>query len=218
MAKGNEIRGGWKEIAKGSVAGWFAKALTMTLKVNVVYECEGPFTSEPRIFCLWHNRILGAAPAASPWLKFRSAVVLTSASRDGTLLATAIQCFDLGAIRGSSSRRGALALVALKKAIEKGQHIVMTPDGPRGPAYQLQPGIIKLASLTQTPLIPFHVDFEKCWRLDSWDRLCIPKPFSTVNIVFGEEFEFPAKMNEVEFEQERKKVEKAMARRLNRGK
>lgn len=215
MAKGNEIRGGWKAIALGSVAGWFAKALTMTLKVNVKFECEGPLTDSPRIFCLWHNRILVAAPAASHWLKFRSAVVLTSASRDGTMLATAIESFQLGAIRGSSSRRGAVALVALKKAIQKGQHIVITPDGPRGPAYQLQPGIIKLAALTQTPLIPFHVDCNNYWQLDTWDRLCIPKPFSTVNVVFGKEFLFPSRMGEAEFEQERKKVEKAMARRLN---
>jgi lysophospholipid acyltransferase (LPLAT)-like uncharacterized protein len=215
MAKRDEIRGGWKEVAMGSVAGWFAQSLAMTLKVDVEFECEGPLTSEPVLFCLWHNRILGAAPASRHWLKFRSAVALTSASKDGTIIATAIGHFDFGAVQGSSSRRGARALVALKKALQKGQHVLITSDGPKGPRYQLQPGIVKLASLTGTPIIPFHVDFEKSWRIESWDRLHIPKPFSRVRVVFGEEFVIPKGLDKEGFERERKRVEKAMSRRLN---
>jgi lysophospholipid acyltransferase (LPLAT)-like uncharacterized protein len=215
MAKGHDIRGGWQAVAVGSIAGWFAQSLAATLKVEIDFECEGPLTKEPRIFALWHNRILGAAPAAKPWLNFRQAVVLTSASKDGTMLATAMEVFNLGAVRGSSSRRGVTALIALRKALQSGRHVVVTPDGPKGPRYRLQPGIIKLSSLTGIPIIPFHVDYAKSWRLDSWDRFHIPKPFSRVKVVFGEEFLIPKGLDEDGFELERKRVEKAMGRRLN---
>jgi lysophospholipid acyltransferase (LPLAT)-like uncharacterized protein len=93
--------------------------------------------------------------------------------------------------------------------------VVVTPDGPKGPRYRLQPGIIKLSSLTGIPIIPFHVDYAKSWRLDSWDRFHIPKPFSRVKVVFGEEFLIPKGLDEDGFELERKRVEKAMGRRLN---
>lgn len=178
--------------------------------MEVEYRCEGPFTEGPCIFSLWHNRMIGGTAAAKPWLNFRSAVVLTSASKDGATLAAAMECFELGAIRGSSSRRGAAALVQLKRAIEKGQHVCITPDGPKGPLYEVQPGLVKLASLSGVPIIPFLVSYEKYWQASSWDRFQIPKPFSKVKVIFGEEIRVPAKVSEEELEIVRKKVEEAM--------
>lgn len=216
MGKQNEVRGDWKAIFIGSVAGWFALSLVRTLKVEVEYRCEGPFTEGPCIFSLWHNRMIGGTAAAKPWLAFRSAVVLTSASKDGALLATAMESFELGAVRGSSSRRGAAALIQLKRVLAKGQHVCITPDGPKGPRYEVQPGLVKLASVSQVPIIPFLVSYEKYWEADSWDRFQIPKPFSKVKVTFGEAIEVLPKQTEEELEIVRKKVEQAMSEGLNR--
>ncbi len=217
MGKKNEVKGNWKSVATGSAAGWFAVSLTKTLRMKTKYECNGPSTKGPCIFALYHNRMIGAAGAAAPWLALRPGVVLTSASRDGATLAAAMECFGLGAVRGSSSRRGGAALVTLKKEIEAGRHVCITPDGPKGPRYVVQPGIVKLASLTGVPIIPFLVNYESYWALKSWDKFQIPKPFSRVEVTFGEEISIPAKLGREEFEMERKRVEEVMRDSLNPG-
>ncbi|MDQ8188693.1 lysophospholipid acyltransferase family protein [Roseibacillus persicicus] len=217
MSKSNEVRGGWKATAIGNTAGWFAVSLARTLRLTVEYQCEGPSTSSPRLFSLYHNRMIGAAAASGPWSSLRPGVVLTSASKDGATLAAAMECFGLGAVRGSSSRRGAAALVALRRELEAGHHVVITPDGPRGPRYVVQPGLVKLASITQVPIIPFLVNYESYWQLNSWDKFQIPKPFSKVQITFGKEIHVPADLGREEFELERKKVEEVMRDSLNRG-
>ena len=215
MSKENEIRGDWKAALLGSSAGWAALSLAKTLRVTTSYECEGPSTKGPCIFALYHNRIVAAAGSAAPWLAFRPGVVLTSASKDGAKLAAAMECFGLGSVRGSSSRRGAAALVILRKEIQAGRHVCITPDGPRGPIYEIQPGMVKLASLTGVPIIPFLVNYEKYWQLDTWDKFQIPKPFSPAQVTFGKEILIPPKLGPEEFEMERKRVEKIMRERLN---
>jgi lysophospholipid acyltransferase (LPLAT)-like uncharacterized protein len=109
-------------------------------------------------------------------------VVLTSASHDGAALATAMGVFGIGSVRGSSSRRGVAALVGMRKALREGIDVCVTPDGPRGPRYMIQAGLVKLAETSAAPVIPIHVEYPNCWRLKTWDRFAIPKPCSTVRV------------------------------------
>ena len=102
------------------------------------------------------------------------------------MVARAMAVFGLGAVRGSSSRRAVAALVGLKRALLEGLDVCLTPDGPRGPRYRIQPGIIKLAEATGAPIVPIHVRFSSAWRLKTWDRFVIPKPFSRVEVTFAE--------------------------------
>lgn len=215
MSKENEIRGSWKDGAIGTTAGWFAVSLGKTLRRTITYQCDGPSTKGPCIFALYHNRMIGAAGAAEPWLAFRPGVVLTSASKDGAIVAAAMACFGLGSVRGSSSRRGGAALVTLKKEIQAGRHVCITPDGPRGPRYVVQPGIVKLASVTGVPIIPFLVNYENYWTLDSWDKFQIPKPFSKAQVTFGKEIRIAPQLGTEELEKERKRVEEVMRDSLN---
>ena len=146
---------------------------------------EGPF-----IFGVWHNR-LGISMAFYREVK-RSGyggaglAALISASKDGALLATALKHFGVQAVRGSSSRRGAQALLELTGWIEKGYHVAITPDGPRGPKYVVQDGIISLAQVTGRPIVPMgaRIDRKKCLR--SWDQFQIPLPFARCDLVVGE--------------------------------
>lgn len=166
--------------------------------------------SAPIIHVLWHNQIF-----ASPylWRKMypkRECVVLTSASKDGAVLASAVKVFKVGAVHGSSSRRGAAAIVALRRAAKAGKDLVFTPDGPRGPRYQLQPGVVKIAQTTGLLIVPMHIEYLSCWTLKTWDRFRIPKPFSKVRIALREPITVPRELDAEGFEKERLRLEKSL--------
>ncbi|MBK1882339.1 lysophospholipid acyltransferase family protein [Luteolibacter pohnpeiensis] len=215
MAKSGEIRESRKASALGVLAGWIMRGLSATLRFEVNDECgvmkRGGPVPAPAIFALWHNRIVVIPPI---WRKtfgrFRPCVVLTSASHDGATLARAMSVFGLGAVRGSSSRRGAAALIGLKRALREGSDVCITPDGPRGPRYEVHPGMVKLAQSSGAPIVLIHATFESAWRLKSWDRLVIPKPFSRVHITYGPMLEIPSKLDEAAFEAECERVQTAL--------
>jgi lysophospholipid acyltransferase (LPLAT)-like uncharacterized protein len=140
----------------------------------------------------------------------RSTVTLTSASHDGDMVARAMAVFGLGAVRGSSSRRGVAALVGLKRALTEGLDVCLTPDGPRGPRYQIQPGAIKLAQSSGAPLVPIHVRFANAWRLKTWDRFVIPKPFSRVTITFAKAIQIPRELDDAAFENHLRHLQELM--------
>lgn len=112
--------------------------------------------------------------------------VLISHHRDGELIAKVIKHFDIEAVRGSSSRGAREALRNMIKLINAGDNISITPDGPRGPALVAQEGAATLARLANRPLLPVTFSATRCWRLSSWDRFMIPKPFSTIVVKVGE--------------------------------
>ncbi len=209
-----DIRGDRKSTVLGWLAGWSMKLLAATLRLEVREEC-GISTPDaevpPVIYILWHNRFFTVPPA---WGRIcgstRQCVALTSASRDGNMVAHAMAVFGLGAIRGSSSRRAVAALVGLKRALLEGFDVCLTPDGPRGPRYKIQGGFLKLAQTTGAPIVPVHVRFSSAWRLKTWDRFVIPKPFSRVEVVFSEAITLPRDMDDVDFEVERLRIETLM--------
>jgi len=184
----------------------------MTLRREIegaVEELKG--SPEPLIHVLWHNRIL-----VSPYLfrkiyPKRETVVLTSASKDGAVLAAAVKVFKVGAVHGSSSRRGAAALVALRRAVKSGKDLVFTPDGPRGPRYVLQPGVVKIAQTTGLAIVPLHIHYLSYWTLKTWDRFRIPKPFSKVRVTLGDPIRIPSELDAEGFEKERAALEQILS-------
>ncbi|MBT7959523.1 MAG: lysophospholipid acyltransferase family protein [Akkermansiaceae bacterium] len=154
------------------------------------------------MFCapLTKKRFSGTAPATA----------LASASRDGAIIESMVTSFGVKTVRGSSSRRGVAALIALKKALAAGEHLFITPDGPRGPRYHLQPGVVKLAQSSGAPIVPVRFHHSSSWRLKSWDRFHIPKPFGKVVINISDAIHIPSKIDKNDFETYRKKVEDAL--------
>lgn len=209
-----EIRGDRKSALLGTLAGWVMRITASTLRMKIRDEC-GIGTAEktlpPCVYILWHNRFFCVPPA---WRKLcgnrRRTVTLTSASRDGDMVAKAMAVFGLGSVRGSSSRRAVAALVGLKRALTDGSDVCLTPDGPRGPRYRIQPGFIKLAQSTGAPIVPIHVRFSSAWRLGTWDRFVIPKPFSRVEVVFGKTISVPASMDASGFDGKLREIENLM--------
>lgn len=176
---------------KPRVIGWLAgnlvRLLTKTLKVKIIDD-SGVLSRPPDhglIWMFWHNRLLIIPSLYTRYTrKFRHASVLTSASRDGAMLAAVMRQFGLESVRGSSSKRGAQALIECCRLLRKNHYIGITPDGPRGPIYQMQPGVIQLARVGHAPILPIRVEYAKAWRLKSWDRFFIPHPFSEVHVHF----------------------------------
>ena len=142
--------------------------------------------------------------------KFRHAAALISTSRDGDLLAAMVERFGYGTIRGSTSRKAASALLRLTEVFAEGTHLVITPDGPRGPAYQLSQGIIFLAQKCDAAIVPASVEYSSCWRFNSWDRFMVPRPFSTVRVIFGVPLQIATTPTPEEFESERLRLQEAL--------
>lgn len=137
---------------------------------------------QPVIFVLWHSTLLPIA-----YVHRRQGVVsMTSRSEDGEYISRLLQHWGNGVARGSSSRGGDAALREMVRAIRSGHSAAITPDGPRGPSEVMKPGVIQLAQLTGAPLIPVAATARNAWRLDSWDRFIVPRPFSRVRVTYGE--------------------------------
>lgn len=146
-------------------------------------------TAQQKVFipCFWHELLLfGVYYLRRLQRRGVNMGFLVSPSADGELGARLLQSQGIRAIRGSATRTGAQAMQALYQAIKKeGVCTANTPDGPKGPAREFKPGTIMLAQLTQAPIVPIAYAADRAWRLRSWDRFVIPKPFSKIRIVVG---------------------------------
>lgn len=142
------------------------------------------------IFVFWHGRLI-----MQPFLKPPGEmVVLISQHNDGALITTTMKRFGIGAVRGSKSRGSREAVRGLMEATGRRANIAITPDGPRGPFQVAAPGAIYVAMRTGYPIIPLAFSASRHWRLRSWDRFMIPKPFSHITFVAGEPYALPAEL------------------------
>ena len=135
----------------------------------------------PPIMAFWHGRIL----PATVYFRRRGIVVITSENFDGEWIAGIIERFGYGTARGSTSRGGRKARRQLTRDMAAGKPAGFTIDGPRGPARVAQAGALWLAKITGNPVIPFHIETDRHWTLNSWDRTQIPKPFAVSAIAIG---------------------------------
>ncbi len=160
------------------------------------------------IMVFWHGRIL----PATLYFKHRGIVVITSENFDGEWIAGIIERFGYGTARGSTSRGGRRALVQMVHDMRAGKPTGFTIDGPRGPARVAQPGAVWLSKTTGNPLLPFHLEAEPHWTVNSWDRTQIPRPFSTVALVVGKPFVVSKDADDREIEVARKRIEEELRR------
>ena len=170
----------------------------------------GTPVSENFIGALWHNRLLIFPFVLRRFFVHRHGAALISASRDGELLADAIKRFGFDVVRGSSSRLGASAILQLEGVLASGRDVVITPDGPRGPAYELGPGIIFLAQKSGAAVVPINMEYSSCWRIKSWDRFIVPRPFARVRVIIGAPYRVRSTSTDDEFEAERLRLQNAM--------
>ena len=136
---------------------------------------------EPYLITLWHDRLFVSAVAARRFTN-RPITALISTSKDGGWLVAFFRLMGIRAVRGSSNKRGAAALISLTRAVRNGDCAGVTPDGPRGPRRVCKPGVVALARLTQRPFLLMGISYDRAIKLKSWDAFGIPFPFSRVDV------------------------------------
>jgi lysophospholipid acyltransferase (LPLAT)-like uncharacterized protein len=164
-----------------------------------------PDLRERYIYAFWHeNLLLPAYHFSRPdvW-------VLISQHADGELIAEACRNLRLRLVRGSTTRGGVQAVRQMIKLGRRG-HLVITPDGPRGPRRRVQQGLVYLAAKTGLPIVPVGVGFDRPWRLSSWDRFALPRPWSLGTLVTADPIRVPENTDREAIETYRRSVEEAM--------
>jgi len=128
------------------------------------------------IYASWHEHLLFLSYS----MRDRGIQVMISRHRDGEILAQIMQRLGFRTARGSTTRGGAMALCGMLRNRSKSIDYGVTPDGPRGPRREVQPGVLLLASLSGYPIVPLVVAYRKCWRNRSWDQTVLPRPATRV--------------------------------------
>jgi lysophospholipid acyltransferase (LPLAT)-like uncharacterized protein len=189
------------------------QALTITLRYRWC-DRSGYFDGAPAgpaIYCVWHNRLILSIPTYYAYARKRShtagMAAMVSASRDGGFLTAILECFKVQPVRGSSSRRGPQALLELTTWAERGYDLAITPDGPRGPCYVVQEGVMSLAQLTGLPIIPCSYYVGRKLQLKTWDRFQIPLPFSRCEVLVEKPVRIPREASDEERESLRRQLE-----------
>jgi lysophospholipid acyltransferase (LPLAT)-like uncharacterized protein len=204
---------------EGRFARWliaFGVRLLQLCERTLRYEIDdragivGRPVTENYIGALWHNRLLIFPLVLRRFFPNRHGAALISASHDGDLLTDAVHWFGFDVVRGSSSRLGASAIFQLGDVLASGGDVVITPDGPRGPAYEVGPGIIFLAQKSGAAVLPMNLEYSRCWRLGSWDRFIVPRPFAKVRVLISQPHHVKSTGTPEEFESERLALQDAM--------
>ena len=139
-------------------------------------------TGQPLIFAFWHGTMLPLL-----WRHRNTGVaILISEHGDGEIIARIAHSLGYRSVRGSSSRGGERALLGTARALEEGQDVAFTPDGPRGPRESFAPGALVVSQRTGAPIVLIAVDAPRAWRLSTWDGFLIPKPFARVTIGYAD--------------------------------
>ena len=197
-------------MAPAALAGaWLVRLLGWTWRIEWV----GIAGREPHlrpgqrcVLAFWHARLLPLCFTH----RGRGMAVLVSRHRDGELIARIVQHLGFMTARGSSTRGGEEGVRDMLRLAEQGRVIGISPDGPRGPAEVVKPGVVYLAARAGVPVIPVAAAAARAWRLRSWDRFVIPVPFSKVVVGYGLPLDIPARLEEPESEAWRVRLEHAL--------
>ena len=161
------------------------RALAHSWRVEVVH--DEPLRRlrerrQPVVFACWHGELLPLL-----WAHREQGIsILVSEHRDGEIITRVAARLGFGAVRGSTTRGGGRALLGLARVLQEGGDIAVTPDGPRGPVHQYAPGALVAAQRAGAPIVPVGAWASSAWRLRSWDRFMVPKPFARVVVAYAE--------------------------------
>ena len=182
-----------------ALLGWILRLMAATFRLTSVAGEEHLHrlvgSGQPAVLAGWHEGVVVCSHYFEKHLTKKGipVAVLVSLSRDGELLARMAQRAGIRVERGSASRGGLHGLRRLYRAISRERcSVAIAPDGPRGPARECKPGTVLLAQISGAPILPLACAAEHAWRLRSWDRMIVPRPFSRIALAFGEPMPIPA--------------------------
>ncbi len=161
------------------VRGW---GRTLRFEADAATDALLASTDKPVAFVLWHNRLFLTPEIFRRYYKHRRVYGLVSASKDGAWLAAFYRLVGIQPLRGSSSKFGREAARALIEVLHAGYDVGITPDGPRGPVYTVEPGVLVVTRRQHVPMLLVGAEFGPAWRLRSWDRFYLPWPFTRIKL------------------------------------
>lgn len=185
-----------KQIKTVTKSRCFLKILSalVYIYINIVYFTSKKYVIYPKsfnknlyqkenaIYAFWHNR-LSLMFFMQP-KKIRTNVLI-SEHKDGQLIADTSVLFKTKIIEGSSSNISMSSLKRIIKSLVAGESLAITPDGPRGPVYQINSNIAKIAKRTSKTIIPMSFSCKKKKIMKSWDKFILPLPLNTIYLVYG---------------------------------
>lgn len=177
----------------GFLGAWMLRLMRWSWRIReeprrfVAARCSGPPGRPGTLYVSWHSRILLSA-ATQAW---QGVSVLVSQHGDGEYIVRAIERLGFRTIRGSSTRGGARALLAIVRTLEEGSDVALTPDGPKGPRLRVQPGCVLAAMKSRAAIVPIAFECSRAKRLASWDRFVVPWAFARVAVLAGDPIEVP---------------------------
>lgn len=154
------------------------------------------------IFILWHGRTM--LPVF--YCRNMGIQAIISLSRDGELQSRIFDRFGFAVIRGSSGRGGMRAALTAIKRLQEGGILALTPDGPKGPAREVQDGTVFMAKKAAVPIIPIGVGISRRKLMPTWDSYALPKPFCKCGLIFGEPLMLPADADDIQLKEMLKDV------------
>lgn len=203
---------------KWRLIGFFGKIaidlLFLTTRIETVGLEDVKHLEESRraIAAFWHSRLMLISYLFKNW----GAAILVSASNDGEYVARIIKRQGHLPIRGSTTRGGRRALSRLIQELKNGRPGVVIPDGPQGPRFKVQPGVMMLAKKAGLPIVPMTYSAKRIKVFNSWDRFILPYPFTTCRVVFGRPIQVPTDADKeteasctLELEKEMQRITKA---------
>lgn len=185
------------------------RLLARTMKISIMgQEKVNALWKEGKnvIIAFWHERQLMMPLVYGG----RSVHILISLHRDGELISRTVQYFGMHSVRGSTTRGGMTALRKMVKLAREGADLAVTPDGPRGPRWSVQPGVIHLAKMSGLPIFPLTFSASRRHHLQSWDRFLIPLPFSRGVFLWGDPIIVPHTSDRNVLEEKRQELEKTL--------
>ena len=195
--------------------GWLGKGLVdlifSTMRIQVIgwEKARAEIESRRCIAAFWHSRILMVSYLYKGW----GGAVLVSKSKDGEIMTQVLKRQGHETIRGSTSRHGVQAMAKLIKALKADiRPGVVVPDGPRGPRFRVQPGVITLAQKTGYPIVPISYSAKRLKVFNSWDRFILPRPFSKGRVIYGAPISVPSDLDGKARELYREKLEDELNR------
>ncbi len=165
----------------------FVRIIYLTNKK--VYHHARLKSDEPIVVAFWHGELL-MQPFNYKKLKPNGLVkAIISNHKDGEIITNIVTYLGIGAIRGSSSKGGAKALISTIRELKSGNDIAITPDGPRGPRFSIADGIVAISKKAKAKIVVFNCRPTKYWQMKSWDKFVVPKPFGTLHFYISEPFD-----------------------------
>ena len=161
---------------------------------------------EPTLFVFWHGDLLFQPFFYQNLRKAPKAKVIISEHFDGQVIAKMATYLGLGSIHGSSTRNGAKVLIAALKTMRDGEDLAITPDGPKGPRHEVKDGVVMIAQKAKAKIVVLSCVPKRCWRLKSWDRFSIAKPFTTLDFYASEALD----ISDMDREEAKAKIEELL--------